>query len=130
MDEQKDCVVVPVAFGRLGASHGTVRIGASIDRGKMELAIADSLFSGGKLGTVLLRDPNARADIAGQSLMDCAATDKLEGVAKVGGYKVTRKAFTVSLRFAESEVDVARVVQFASSRGSVILRRVDEGSET
>ena len=121
---------IPVSFGDVGIGDGTARIGMQISRDNVSLSQADHMFGGARIEIELRCDPNAKADVDGQQVMDGVGVEIINSVADAKSFRTSVKLFSSTLSFKYDDALVSTLAHFAKRSGRLIAKRVgDAGAD-
>jgi ribosome modulation factor len=114
-----------VEFGGVSIGDATARLGVRIERGVLDLELADECFGGKQMQckvTLEKRDDAGQQRLPG---MEDAVPLTIESSPTCKQFSTNAKRFSAGLTFALSAIDVAELSQFAKRKGRLIISGVD-----
>lgn len=126
---------LPVKFGRFSSGDETCSLTVKLDREVFTAACGDSpalvrmaveyICCGTQCDAELIWDPNAVNDVPGQTKLTGMDVDRVEfeGIAKIPGIHVTRRAIRFSMQFELAAIEHEALLKMSCREGVLTLRR-------
>lgn len=114
--------VLQVAFGGTSAGKNTGRIGVKISRDKLDLMLADELFTEQRLEATLTVIP--KKDAKGQKNMLPDQFPTISGSFDVKGFSTRSDTFSCGFTYMKKSVDANAINEFAGQQGKVEIYNI------
>ena len=116
-----------VEFGIVSIVGDTVKVGVTVPRCREGLLdIVDVLFGGSQLKVELQCDPNADADVGGQTTFDDDKGLSICGIPVARSYSGSKTHFHTSLSFPDSSEIAAELGRLSKHHGKLLCTRIGD----